>query len=127
MDTTIDVLKAEKDLSELCPRATLAIYTFFDMFSVKIVNDGDCTVSFGESFYDDEVSKEAALSIKAYIKEQKREIRADPTKYRPSTGRRHIFWLLSTFFKYGIFTPQQQSKIMTFGTFAYHESKEDTE
>ena len=120
----VDILKEEQELSEVCPRPTLAIYTFFDMFSVKIVNDGPCKVCFGESMYDDEVSKETALSVKAYIKEQKREIRADPKGYNPSKGRRRIFWLLSSFFKHDVFSPQQQSKIMLYGTYAYHESKE---
>jgi hypothetical protein len=121
----VDISKAEQELSEVCPRTRMAIYTFFDMFSVKIVNDGKCTISFGESFDDDEVSKDIALSIRTYIKEQKKEIRADPNLYSASRGRRRIFWLLSMFFKHGVFTPSEQSKIMTYGSFVFHESKED--
>jgi hypothetical protein len=118
--STADFLESETELSELCSPQVLAIYMFFDMFSVKISEP--CEVNFGES-YSDEVSKELAQTIKSYVKERKKEIRANPTQYSESKGRRHVFWLISMIMKHGIFVGAQ-GKIMTYGTYVFQQSLE---
>jgi hypothetical protein len=122
----IDFRAEEAELYEICNRAAAAVYKFFCMFQVEIEEGAtNGVVKFGKSYEDDEVPVAIAKQIKAYVREQKKEIKGNPKGYTAEEGRRKVFWLISMLLEHGIFCPSHQTKIMTYGSFVFHETKDD--
>jgi hypothetical protein len=125
----VDFAAEEEALYELCNRAAVAVYKFFELFTVKLPDTNDpsamASVNFGKTIEDDEVDRVVAKQVRAYVKEMKRTIRASPKDYKAEEGRRKIFWFLTMLFQHGVFAANQQSKIMTYAQFVFHESKEE--
>ncbi len=128
-DHMVDFAAEEEALYELCNRGAVAIYKFFELFTVKLPDSNDpsalATVRFGKTIEDDEVERDVAKQVRAYVKDMKRVIRASPKEYDVEEGRRKIFWFLTMMFQHGVFAANQQSKIMTYAQFVFHETKED--
>lgn len=124
----VDFVFEETEFYDNLPRAAVAVYKFFDLFRVEM-GDKDAaasaTVYFGKSYEDDEVPRELAKQVKSYVKDQKRAIRDAGRGYTAEEGRRKIFWFLTMLFQHGIFGPREQSKIMTYAQFVFHETKEE--
>ena len=116
----------ETELYDLCTSATVAVYKWFDLIKVELPEGSQtATVHFGKSFEDDQVPKEVAKEIRAYVKEQKRTIRENPRGFGPEEGRRKIFWLLTMFLQHGVFAGCGIGKIETYTTFVYCQTHED--
>lgn len=128
MSGTIDIKSEEAELYKTCGRYVAAIYKFFTMIHVEFPEDQKtATIKFGKSYEDDEVDPDIAKQIRSYLKNQKKAIHANPKGYSASQGRQKIFWLITTFIEQGIFSPSEQAKIMTYGSYVFHESKEESE
>lgn len=122
----LDFCLEEETVYETFNRAAAAIYKFFEMFRVELSDSGGpATVYFGKSYEDDEVPAPIAKQVRAFVKEQKRKIRENPLGYDASEGRRKLFWLITMMEEHGVFSPAQQSKIMFYAQFVFHESKEE--
>jgi hypothetical protein len=119
-----DIRTEETILYDTCTRQAAAIFKFFDMIRVEL-GEETATVRFGKSYEDEEVPVPLAKQIRSYVKDQKREIRDNPRAYTADEGRQKIFWILSMFLEHGVFSPSHQSKIMTYASFVFHETKED--
>ena len=130
-EAPVDFAAEEEALYELCNRGAVAVYKFFELFTVKLPDTNDpsamATVSFGKTIEDDEVDRVVAKQVRSYVKEMKRAIRASPKDYSGKEGRRKIYWFLTMLFQHGVFAANQQSKIMTYAQFVFHESKEEEE
>lgn len=122
-----DIRTEESILYDICTRQAAAIFKFFDMIRIELGDDKaqTATVRFGKSYEDEEVPVALAKQIRSYVKDQKREIRDNPRAYTAEEGRQKIFWIISMFLEHGIFSPSHQSKIMTYASFVFHETKED--
>lgn len=122
-----DIRTEETILYDTCPRHAAAIFKFFDMIRIETGDEKaqTATIRFGKSYEDEEVPVSLARQIRSYVKDQKRKIRDAPHAYTAEEGRQKIFWILSMFIEHGVFSPSEQSKIMTYGSFVFHETKED--
>jgi hypothetical protein len=124
----LDFCLEEETAYETFNRAAAAVYKFFEMFRVELPDDKSvqtAIVHFGKSYEDDEVPLPIAKQVRTFVKEQKRAIRENPLGYEADMGRRKVFWLLTMMEEHGIFTPSQQSKIMFYAQFVFHETKEE--
>jgi hypothetical protein len=123
----VDFRVEETTLYDVCTRSSAAIFKFFDMFRVEFGDEkaATATVQFGKSYEDDEVPTVLAKQIRSYAREQKKAIRDNPHGYTAEEGRQKIFWLISMLLQHGIFSPSEQNKIMTYGSFVFHETKEE--
>lgn len=113
-------------------RAAGAGLSFFAMVSVKLEED-EAEVSFGKSYVDDEVPVPVAARLKQFVRETRRWLREHADRETTEDGRsvaslvrRKMFWFVTECFQEGIFTAVQQGKIMTYATFCFHETKEDS-
>jgi hypothetical protein len=124
---TVDIRAEETGLYDVCTRSSAAIFKFFDMFRVEFGDEKatTATVYFGKSYEDDEVPVALAKQIRSYAREQKKAIRDNPHGFTGEEGRQKIFWLISMLIQHGVFSSSAQSKIMTYGSFVFHETKED--
>ncbi len=124
---TIDFRAEETELYDICTRANAAIFKFFDMIRVEFSDEEQHTaiVRFGKSYEDDDVPVLIAKQIRSYVKDQKKAIRDNPIGFTAEEGRQKIFWIISMFIQHGVFSPSVQNKIMTYGSFVFHETKED--
>jgi hypothetical protein len=122
----IDFAGEEQELYSICSAPVVALYKFFDMFRVELGDDSQklATVYFGKSFEDDEVPKELAKQIRFYVKEQKRELRANPIGYDPQEGRKKVFWLMTMLLEHGLFS-HVIGKLQVYATFVYCQTKDD--
>lgn len=122
----VNFLDEERDYYSTFTRAAAAGYRFFNMFRVEL-GDGTpySTVAFGKSYEDDEVERAVAKQLKLYIKEQKKLLRENPKGFSATEIQKKIFTVLSALIEHAVFCPSQQSKIMTYASFAYTETKED--
>lgn len=131
MSAPVDFAAEEAALYELCNRGAVAVYKFFDLFTVKLPETNDpaalATVRFGKTIEDDEVDRDVAKQLRTYVKEMKRTIQKNPKDFKSEEGRQKIFWFLTMLFQHGVFAANQQSKIMTYAQFVFHESKEEEE
>lgn len=107
-----DFIQEEKELYEVCSPSVVALYTFFDMFSFTFTDSDYATISFGDSYEDDEVSKEVAKQCKAYIKEQKRTLREKSKSLSVSFLRNRLFWMISMILRHGVFSDKNQGKLL---------------
>lgn len=121
----LNFFQEEESMYETFNRAAAAFYKFFNLIYVEIGDGDEATVSFGNSYEDDEVPVEVAKQIRSFVKAQMRKIRENPLGYDASEGRRKLFWLITIFEEYGIFSPAYQSKIMMYAQLVLNESKED--
>jgi hypothetical protein len=123
----VDFRAEETGLYDVCTRSSAAIFKFFDMFRVEFGDEkaSVATVYFGKSYEDDEVPVTLAKQIRSYAREQKKAIRDNPHGFTGEEGRQKIFWLISMLIQHGVFSSSAQSKIMTYGSFVFHETKED--
>jgi hypothetical protein len=124
----LDFCLEEETVYETFNRAAAAVYKFFEMFRVELSEDKSrplATVWFGKSYEDDEVPVAIAKQIRTFVKEQKRSIRENPLGYEAEVGRRKVFWLITMLEEHGVFSPSQQSKIMFYAQFVFHETKEE--
>lgn len=123
----VDFRAEETGLYDVCTRSSAAIFKFFDMFRVEFGDEKatTATVYFGKSYEDDEVPVAIAKQIRSYTREQKKVIRDNPHGFTGEEGRQKIFWLISMIIQHGVFSSSAQSKIMTYGSFVFHETKED--
>jgi len=125
--TPLDIAAEEQELYSICSGPVVALYKFFDMVHVDLGDEHEqfATISFGKSFEDSEVPKELAKQIRTYVKEQKRELRANPFGYDPQTGRQKVFWLLTMFLEHGLFN-RVIGKLQTYMTFIYCQTQDTT-
>lgn len=123
----VDFQAEETELYDICTRSAAAVYKFFSMFHVEF--DGEkateASVKFGKSYEDDEVPVLIAKQIRSYTREQRKEIKANPRGLSPDECRKRVFWLITMLLEHGVFSPSEQNKIMTYGSFVFHETKED--
>lgn len=130
-EAPVDFAAEEAALYELCNRGAVAVYKFFDLFTVKLPDTNDptvlATVRFGKTIEDEEVERDVAKQVRAYVKEIKRTIQKNPKDFKSEEGRKKIYWFLTMLFQHGVFAANQQSKIMTYAQFVFHESKEEDE
>jgi hypothetical protein len=128
MSLPVDIKSEESELYRTCSRQAAAIYKFFTMVQVEFPEDKKTAiVKFGKSYEDDEVDVVIAKQIRSYLKDQRKAVHANPKGYSVTQGRQKIFWLITMFIEHGIFSPSEQSKIMTYGSFVFHETKEEEE
>jgi hypothetical protein len=128
MSLPVDIKSEEAELYATCSRQAAAVYKFFTMIQVEFPEDKKtATIRFGKSYEDDEVDPVLAKQIRSYLKDQRKAVHANPKEYSAEEGRQKIFWLITMFIEHGIFSPSQQSKIMTYGSFVFHETRENTE
>lgn len=128
MSLPVDIKSEETELYATCSRQSAAIYKFFTMIQVEFPEDKKmATIKFGKSFEDDEVDPVLAKQIRSYLKDQRKAVHANPKGYSITEGRQKIFWLITMFIEHGIFSASEQSKIMTYGSFVFHETREESE
>lgn len=129
MATQRDMTTEEQELYDICTRANVAIYKFFDLFTFELPDEKSgsqmATVRFGKTIEDDEVPRDVAKQLRHYIKEQKRAIRDNPRGYGAEEGRQKIFWVLTMLLQHGVFSPSYYNKVSTYAQFVFHESKEE--
>lgn len=123
----VDFRSEEAGLYDVCTRSSAAVFKFFDMFRVEFGDEKatTATVCFGKSYEDDEVPVALAKQIRSYTREQKKTIRDNPRGFTGEEGRQKIFWLISMIIQHGVFSPSEQNRIMTYGSFVFHETKEE--
>ena len=127
MALPVDFRAEETELYDICNRAAVAVYKFFDMIRVEIPDEkaSTATIKFGKSYEDDEVPIAIAKQVKSYAREQKKTIRDNPRGFTAEEGRQKVFWFVTMMLEHGLFSPSHQNKIMTYGSFVFHETKEE--